>query len=40
MLAGLNDFFRDSECRDLLFQSQEHCMNLTEIEKFLNDNGL
>jgi len=34
------DFFSISECRDLLFHVQEHCMTLTDIDAFLQENNL
>ena len=34
------DFFSISECRDLLFHVQEHCMTLTDIDVFLRENNL
>jgi len=34
------DFFSISECRDLLFHVQEHCMTLTDIDAFLRENNL
>jgi tetratricopeptide (TPR) repeat protein/2-polyprenyl-3-methyl-5-hydroxy-6-metoxy-1,4-benzoquinol methylase len=34
------DFFSLSECRDLLFHVQEHCLTLPRIAEFLAENGL
>jgi len=34
------DFFSTSTCRDLLFHAQEHCMTLSCIEGFLQENNL
>jgi SAM-dependent methyltransferase len=34
------DFFGTSSCRDLLFHAQEHCMTLSCIERFLQENNL
>jgi len=34
------DFFSTSTCRDLLFHAQEHCMTLSCIERFLQENNL
>lgn len=39
-LLKISDFFSISDCRDLLFHVQEHCMTLTEIEAFLSANNL
>ena len=36
----MSDFYSTSECRDLLFHVQEHCMTLVEIRDFLGKNGL
>jgi len=35
-----NDFFSTSECRDLLFHVQEHCLNLNQIDELLKVCGL
>ena len=35
-----NDFFSTSECRDLLFHVQEHCLNLIQINNLLKICGL
>ena len=35
-----NDFFSTSECRDLLFHVQEHCLNLSQINNLLKICGL
>jgi len=34
------DFFSTSACRDLLFHAQEHCMTLSCIEEFCQENNL
>jgi hypothetical protein len=34
------DFFSTSECRDLIFHVQEHCLTLDQIEAFLSETGL
>jgi tetratricopeptide (TPR) repeat protein/2-polyprenyl-3-methyl-5-hydroxy-6-metoxy-1,4-benzoquinol methylase len=39
-LTNSPDFFSTSECRDLLFHVQEHCMTLGQIESFLAEFGL
>jgi SAM-dependent methyltransferase/tetratricopeptide (TPR) repeat protein len=39
-VAGRDDFFTLSECRDLLFHVQEHRTTLPQIKAFLIDNGL
>jgi tetratricopeptide (TPR) repeat protein/2-polyprenyl-3-methyl-5-hydroxy-6-metoxy-1,4-benzoquinol methylase len=39
-VSMFNDFFSTSECRDLLFHVQEHRMTLTEIKRFIVENGL
>jgi SAM-dependent methyltransferase len=39
-LTRLDDFFTTSECRDLLFHTQEHRLNLPGIKAFLAANGL
>jgi tetratricopeptide (TPR) repeat protein/SAM-dependent methyltransferase len=39
-VAGMNDFFSLSECRDLLFHTQEHRMTLSEINAFVDQNDL
>lgn len=35
-----SDFYSLSDCRDLLFHTQEHRLSLPQIEKFLIENGL
>ena len=35
-----SDLFTISGCRDLLFHVQEHCVTPTEIERFLQENGM
>jgi tetratricopeptide (TPR) repeat protein/SAM-dependent methyltransferase len=39
-LSKTQDFFSTSECRDLLFHVQEHCLTLDQIESFLSESGL
>jgi Flp pilus assembly protein TadD/SAM-dependent methyltransferase len=39
-IARFNDFYSLSECRDLLFHTQEHRMMLPEINGFLAEQGL
>jgi Tfp pilus assembly protein PilF/2-polyprenyl-3-methyl-5-hydroxy-6-metoxy-1,4-benzoquinol methylase len=39
-LSKTQDFFSTSECRDLLFHVQEHCLTLDRIESFLSESGL
>src|SRR5262249_37739651 len=39
-VAMFNDFFTTSECRDLLFHVQEHCMTLPDIKAFLDTCGV
>jgi len=39
-LSGTPDFYSTSECRDLLFHVQEHCLTLDQIESFLSQAGL
>jgi tetratricopeptide (TPR) repeat protein/2-polyprenyl-3-methyl-5-hydroxy-6-metoxy-1,4-benzoquinol methylase len=34
------DFYSTSECRDLVFHVQEHCLTLDQIESFLSKSGL
>jgi len=34
------DFYSTSECRDLLFHTQEHCFTIPAIQKFLDKNDL
>jgi hypothetical protein len=34
------DFFSTSDCRDLLFHTQEHQLNLNDIAQFLSDHNL
>lgn len=36
----ISDFFSLSGCRDLLFHVQEHCLDVTDIRAFLEENGL
>jgi tetratricopeptide (TPR) repeat protein/2-polyprenyl-3-methyl-5-hydroxy-6-metoxy-1,4-benzoquinol methylase len=39
-LTNTSDFFSMSECRDLLFHVQEHCLSLPEIAAFLKAENL
>jgi Flp pilus assembly protein TadD/SAM-dependent methyltransferase len=39
-IVRFNDFYSMSECRDLLFHTQEHRMTLPEIKGFLAEQGL
>ncbi|HEY6824927.1 MAG TPA: tetratricopeptide repeat protein [Steroidobacteraceae bacterium] len=39
-LSQAPDFYSTSDCRDLLFHVQEHCLTLDQIESFLSDSGL
>ena len=39
-LSTIPDFYSTSECRDLLFHVQEHCLTLDQIEAFLLEAGL
>jgi tetratricopeptide (TPR) repeat protein/2-polyprenyl-3-methyl-5-hydroxy-6-metoxy-1,4-benzoquinol methylase len=39
-LSKTNDFYSTSECRDLVFHVQEHCLNLGQIDSFLSASGL
>ena len=39
-LCKTQDFYSMSECRDLLFHVQEHCLTLQQIESFLLESGL
>ena len=39
-LSELPDFYSTSECRDLVFHVQEHCLTLGDIESFLSEAGL
>jgi hypothetical protein len=34
------DFYSTSECRDLLFHTQEHCFTIPAIQQFLDKNDL
>jgi tetratricopeptide (TPR) repeat protein/SAM-dependent methyltransferase len=34
-VAKFNDFFSTSECRDMLFHVQEHCLTIPQIKEFL-----
>ena len=39
-LSKLPDFYSTSECRDLIFHVQEHCLTLDQIESFLCESQL
>lgn len=39
-LSDTPDFYSTSECRDLVFHVQEHCLTLGHIESFLSQAGL
>jgi tetratricopeptide (TPR) repeat protein/2-polyprenyl-3-methyl-5-hydroxy-6-metoxy-1,4-benzoquinol methylase len=39
-LSKFPDFYSMSECRDLIFHVQEHCVTLDQIESFLSECGL
>jgi 2-polyprenyl-3-methyl-5-hydroxy-6-metoxy-1,4-benzoquinol methylase/Tfp pilus assembly protein PilF len=39
-LSNVTDFFSTSECRDLVFHVQEHCLTLDQIGSFLSEAGL
>jgi 2-polyprenyl-3-methyl-5-hydroxy-6-metoxy-1,4-benzoquinol methylase len=39
-LSKLPDFYSTSDCRDLAFHVQEHCLTLDQIESFLSESGL
>jgi tetratricopeptide (TPR) repeat protein/2-polyprenyl-3-methyl-5-hydroxy-6-metoxy-1,4-benzoquinol methylase len=39
-LSNTQDFYSTSECRDLVFHVQEHCLTLDQIESFLSESGL
>jgi tetratricopeptide (TPR) repeat protein/2-polyprenyl-3-methyl-5-hydroxy-6-metoxy-1,4-benzoquinol methylase len=39
-LSKFPDFYSTSECRDLIFHVQEHCLTLDQIESFLSESGL
>ena len=39
-ITRASDFFTMSECRDLLFHVQEHCLTLPQIRDFLAENDL
>jgi Flp pilus assembly protein TadD/SAM-dependent methyltransferase len=39
-LSNTPDFYATSDCRDLLFHVQEHCLTLDQIGSFLSDSGL
>ena len=40
LLTDSPDFYSTSDCRDLLFHVQEHCLTLGQIESFLAELGL
>jgi len=39
-LSKIPDFYSTSECRDLIFHVQEHCLTLDQIESFLSESRL
>jgi Tfp pilus assembly protein PilF/2-polyprenyl-3-methyl-5-hydroxy-6-metoxy-1,4-benzoquinol methylase len=39
-LTGVLDFYSTSECRDLIFHVQEHCLTLDQISAFISESGL
>jgi 2-polyprenyl-3-methyl-5-hydroxy-6-metoxy-1,4-benzoquinol methylase len=39
-LSKMSDFYSTSECRDLVFHVQEHCLTLDQIESFVSESGL
>jgi len=39
-LSGFPDFYSTSECRDVAFHIQEHCLTIDQIEAFVGENGL
>jgi 2-polyprenyl-3-methyl-5-hydroxy-6-metoxy-1,4-benzoquinol methylase/tetratricopeptide (TPR) repeat protein len=39
-LSRMSDFYSTSECRDLVFHVQEHCLTLDQIESFMSEFGL
>ena len=39
-LSKMSDFYSTSECRDLVFHVQEHCLTLGQIESFISESGL
>jgi SAM-dependent methyltransferase len=39
-VAKASDFFSTSECRDLLFHTQEHRLTIPQIKSFIVENGL
>lgn len=39
-LSKTPDFYATSDCRDLIFHVQEHCLTLPQIESFLGESGL
>jgi tetratricopeptide (TPR) repeat protein/2-polyprenyl-3-methyl-5-hydroxy-6-metoxy-1,4-benzoquinol methylase len=39
-MSKTQDFYSTSECRDLAFHVQEHCLSLDRIESFLSETGL
>ena len=39
-LSKMSDFYSTSECRDLIFHVQEHCLTLDQIESFISESGL
>jgi SAM-dependent methyltransferase len=39
-VTKMSDFYSTSECRDLVFHVQEHCLTLDQIESFISESGL
>ena len=39
-LSKMSDFYSTSDCRDLVFHVQEHCLTLGQIESFISESGL
>jgi 2-polyprenyl-3-methyl-5-hydroxy-6-metoxy-1,4-benzoquinol methylase len=39
-LSKAQDFYSTSDCRDVLFHVQEHCLTLGQIQSFLSESGL
>jgi tetratricopeptide (TPR) repeat protein/SAM-dependent methyltransferase len=39
-MSQMPDFYATSECRDLAFHVQEHCLTLDQIESYLRESGL
>ncbi|MCK5617043.1 tetratricopeptide repeat protein, partial [Candidatus Pacearchaeota archaeon] len=39
-ITGIRDFYSLSECRDLIFHTQEHCYTISEIKELITSCGL